>query len=218
VEGSCEHGIEPSGSIKCWGVLDWLHTWQLLRKGSAPAVSKYLIGKLLNGMLTRSESPPPPSVIKIEKWHCQCACGYVTNNSMWSQSYTFCLWKNKKTGPSKNLIDIYPNGVHHKITNLRTLWEVTALTAYLGALGSIWLGHYYTSRKVTDSSPGWGGFFNLPNTSSHTMALGSTQPLTEMSTRNLFGVKKRPTRSADNLAAICVPNVWKCGSLNLSQP
>jgi hypothetical protein len=32
-------------------------------------------------------------------------------------------------------------------------------------------------------------FFNLPNCSSHTMALGSTQPLTEMSTRNLPGVK-----------------------------
>jgi hypothetical protein len=22
VEGSCEHGIEPSGSIKCWEVLE----------------------------------------------------------------------------------------------------------------------------------------------------------------------------------------------------
>jgi hypothetical protein len=30
-------------------------------------------------------------------------------------------------------------------------------------------------------------FFNLPDPSSHTMALGSTQPLTEMSTRNLSG-------------------------------
>jgi hypothetical protein len=30
------------------------------------------------------------------------------------------------------------------------------------------------------------GFFNLPNLSSRTMALGSTQPLTEVSTRNLL--------------------------------
>jgi hypothetical protein len=30
-------------------------------------------------------------------------------------------------------------------------------------------------------------FFNLPNSTSRTMALGSTQPLTEMSTRNLPG-------------------------------
>jgi hypothetical protein len=60
--------------------------------------------------------------------------------------------------------------------------------------------------------------FNLPNPSSHTMALGSTQPLREMSTRNFPGGKKRPARRADNLAAICEPNVCKCGSLNLSQP
>jgi hypothetical protein len=25
-----------SGSIKCWEVLEWLHNWQLLKKGSAP--------------------------------------------------------------------------------------------------------------------------------------------------------------------------------------
>jgi hypothetical protein len=33
------------------------------------------------------------------------------------------------------------------------------------------------------------GFLNLPNTCSNNMALGSTQPLTEMSTRNLPGGK-----------------------------
>jgi hypothetical protein len=50
-------------------------------------------------------------------------------------------------------------------------------------------------------------FFNLPNTSSRTMALGSTQPLAEMSTRNLPEGKKEPARRADNLAAIYEPNV-----------
>jgi hypothetical protein len=49
--------------------------------------------------------------------------------------------------------------------------------------------------------------FNLPNPSSLTMALGSIQPLTEMSTRNFPGDKKRPARRADNLAAIYEPNV-----------
>jgi hypothetical protein len=34
-------------------------------------------------------------------------------------------------------------------------------------------------------------------------ALGPTQPLTEMSTRNLPGGKKRTAREADNLTAIC---------------
>jgi hypothetical protein len=60
--------------------------------------------------------------------------------------------------------------------------------------------------------------FNLPNSSSHTMTLGSTQPLTELNTRNLSGGNKRSAHRADLLAAICEPNVLKCGSLNLSQP
>jgi hypothetical protein len=50
------------------------------------------------------------------------------------------------------------------------------------------------------------------------MALESTEPLTKMSTRNLPVGKKRPGCRADNLVAICEPNVWKRGSLNLSQP
>jgi hypothetical protein len=36
VKGSCEHGIEPSGFIKCWEVIDYQHNWQFLKKGSAP--------------------------------------------------------------------------------------------------------------------------------------------------------------------------------------
>jgi hypothetical protein len=50
-------------------------------------------------------------------------------------------------------------------------------------------------------------FLNLPNPSSRTMALVSIEPLTEMSTRNLPGGKKRPGRKANNLVAICEPNV-----------
>jgi hypothetical protein len=45
-------------------------------------------------------------------------------------------------------------------------------------------------------------FFNRLNPSNRTMALGSTQPLTEMSTRNFPGDSGRPARMADNLTAI----------------
>jgi hypothetical protein len=31
-----EYGDEPSCSIKCWEVFEWLHNWGLLKKGSAP--------------------------------------------------------------------------------------------------------------------------------------------------------------------------------------
>jgi hypothetical protein len=68
-------------------------------------------------------------------------------------------------------------------------------------------GHYATSRKVAGSiSDGVIGFFNWPDPSTRTMALGSTQPLTEMSTRNLPGGKGRPARKAD-LTAIWEPDV-----------
>jgi hypothetical protein len=67
--------------------------------------------------------------------------------------------------------------------------------------------HYATSRKVVGSNPGELDFSNLPNPSSRTMDLESTQLLTEMSTRNLLGGKGRQARKADNLTAICVPNV-----------
>jgi hypothetical protein len=39
------------------------------------------------------------------------------------------------------------------------------------------------------------------------MALGWTQPLTEMSTTNLSGGKGRPARKAENPIAICEPTV-----------
>jgi hypothetical protein len=49
--------------------------------------------------------------------------------------------------------------------------------------------------------------FNWANPFSRPMALGSTQPLTEMSTRNLPGSKGRPARKADNLTAMYEPIV-----------
>jgi hypothetical protein len=49
-------------------------------------------------------------------------------------------------------------------------------------------GHYATRRKVAGSIPHEViGFFSWPNPSSRTIALESTQPLTEMSTRNIPG-------------------------------
>jgi hypothetical protein len=67
------------------------------------------------------------------------------------------------------------------------------------------LRHCATSRKVAGSIPDVTGFFSGPNLSSRTMALGSTQPLREISTRNLPGVKGWPAHKADNLTAVCEP-------------
>jgi hypothetical protein len=48
-------------------------------------------------------------------------------------------------------------------------------------------------------------------------ALGSTQPLTEMSTRNLPGGKGLPAHMAENITAICELIVWKMWE-PISQP
>jgi hypothetical protein len=45
-------------------------------------------------------------------------------------------------------------------------------------------------------------FLNSPNPTDLIIAMGSTQPLTEISTMNILGGKERPARRADNLAAI----------------
>jgi hypothetical protein len=45
--------------------------------------------------------------------------------------------------------------------------------------------------------------FSIDLILSRTMALGLTQPLTEMSTRSLPGSKGQATHEADNLTAIC---------------
>jgi hypothetical protein len=75
--------------------------------------------------------------------------------------------------------------------------------------GSSWLRHYATGWKVVGSVPNEViGFFNRTKSFSRTMALGSIQPLREMSFRNIPVVKgNQQTRKADNLTAICEPIV-----------
>jgi hypothetical protein len=71
-----------------------------------------------------------------------------------------------------------------------------------------WLRHCATNRKVAGSIPDSViGIFHWHNPSGRTMTLGSTQPLTEMSTRNIsWGWQP---------GHLHVPTVLKSGSLNL---
>jgi hypothetical protein len=56
-------------------------------------------------------------------------------------------------------------------------------------------------------------FFNWPNLSSRPMALGSVEPLTEKSTRNLPRGKGLPGRQTDNIPAVCGTIVFKIWDL-----
>jgi hypothetical protein len=75
------------------------------------------------------------------------------------------------------------------------------------------LGNIVSSGTMLQAGRSWvrfpdvTGFINWPYPSSRNMALGSTQPLAEMSTRNIPVGKGRPARKADNLTAICEPIV-----------
>ena len=63
-----------------------------------------------------------------------------------------------------------------------------------------WLRCCATNRKVAGSIPdGVIGIFHCHNPADRTMALGLTQPLTEMSTGRISWGLMRPVRKADNL-------------------
>jgi hypothetical protein len=69
-----------------------------------------------------------------------------------------------------------------------------------------WLRHCATSRKVASSIPDDAiVIFHWHNPSGRTMALGSTQPLTEMSTT-------WPVRMADNLTTFMCRLSWNLGA------
>jgi hypothetical protein len=81
------------------------------------------------------------------------------------------------------------------------------------------LRHCATSRKVAGTIPdGVTGMFHLHNSSGHTLALGMTQPLAKMSTRNIsWGVKAAGAQGWQPYHLL-VPIVLKSGSLSLLEP
>jgi hypothetical protein len=114
---------------------------------------------------------------------------------------TYCKVKN-----SINIFNLYRNcvaGAYNKqFAHNMTLKYNFILQIYCNVVSL----HLFC-RKVAGSNPDEVDFFNLPNPSSRTVVMVSTQPLTEMSTRSLPGGKTRPVGRADNLTAIFEPIV-----------
>jgi hypothetical protein len=46
VEGSCEHGNEPPGCVKCWEILEWASNWRPFKRHSA--AMSWLVGWLVS--------------------------------------------------------------------------------------------------------------------------------------------------------------------------
>jgi hypothetical protein len=82
--------------------------------------------------------------------------------------------------------------------------------------GMRWLKHCSTSRKVAGSIPdGVTGIFNWHNHSGRTMAQGSTQPQTKISTRNICWEVKAAGEYGLQPYQLYVKNVLKSRSFNL---
>ena len=82
-----------------------------------------------------------------------------------------------------------------------------------------WLRHCATSRKVAVSIPdGVIGIFHWHNLSGRTMALGLTQPLTEMSKRNISRWGKGCRYAGLTTVAPSCADCLEIGSLNLREP
>jgi hypothetical protein len=112
---------------------------------------------------------------------------------------------------------IFMSQYEHKKTNMFSLWTALAVLRLIPGFQRSWLRHYATSWKVAGSNPDEViRFFNWPNPSSRTMALGLTQPLTKMSTRNVPGDKSGRHVRLTNLApsVSCLENVGASTSHN----
>ena len=96
-------------------------------------------------------------------------------------------------------------------------WKINCI--YVGTRWRSWLRHCATIRKVAGSIPdGVIGVFHWHNPSGRTMALGLTQLLTEMSTRNISLRTKAASAKGWHPYHLHVPIVLKCGSLKLLEP
>jgi hypothetical protein len=81
-----------------------------------------------------------------------------------------------------------------------------------------WLRYCATNRKVTGSIPdGVTGIYHWHNPSDRTIALGSTQPLTETSTRSISWGWRRPAVRLTTLPPSCAVVMYS-GNLNFLEP
>ena len=128
------------------------------------------------------------------------------------------IWHLKQVVPPT--LQGFDNGVLTHGYNLLSLGPCPSFTDFLniktlcgGPQWRSWLRHCTTSQKVAGSIPdGVIGIFHWHNPSGHIMALGSTQPLTELSTGNIsWGVKSGRCVGLTTLPPSCADclEIWE---------
>jgi len=125
------------------------------------------------------------------------------------------LWR--RLVSQKNRVLLKASFPHCALTSSNNIFM-----GHLRKSGTRWrssLRHCATSRKVAGSIPdGVVGSFHWHNPSGLTMALGLTQPLTEMSTRNIFWRVKAVGAYGWQSYHLHVPIVLKSWNLNHLEP
>jgi len=99
----------------------------------------------------------------------------------------------------------------------RVIMSMMVFSGFLRELGSLWwyswlrncTANWKVVGSILDSVT---GIFHWCNPSSCTVALGLTQPLTEMNTRNISLGVRRPVLRADNLTNLMCRLVWYLGA------
>jgi hypothetical protein len=106
----------------------------------------------------------------------------------WSPEPVWTLWRREKNHASAGIRTLAVQSLFHRHTNWAIPTSMKPCEAY-------WIARNFLGALCS---------FNWRNPPRRIIALGFTQPLSEMSTTNL-GVIGRPARRADNLTAICEP-------------
>ena len=115
-------------------------------------------------------------------------------------------------GSGNNIANNDQGGLDYGIECCPRLFTNTA-AQYGGTRWRSWLRHCATSRKGVGSIPdGVIGIFHWHNPSGRTMVLGLTQPLTEMSIRNISWGYSWPVCKADNLTTFMCRMSWNLGA------
>jgi hypothetical protein len=112
---------------------------------------------------------------------CTTSSAYFTPQRHLRKYVTSLFSKSACSGVISFLNSFFFFGLHNLVR-----WFVTTLKRKRGTRWRIWLRHCATCRKIAGSIPdGVTGIFQWLNPSGRIVVLGSTQLLTEMSTRNL---------------------------------
>jgi hypothetical protein len=115
----------------------------------------------------------------------------------------------------------HTNKFHNQTAGLQPNTIGTVQSFQRGMWQCSWLRHYATSRKVACSFPNEvNGFFNSPNPTSCTMAMGLTQPLTKLSIRTIPEAKiSQSIRLTTSLPSVnWLSRKWNVGALTSHNP